>query len=187
MNIDTAVFNPGRIWKAYGTTARKGDSIPAGPHREARPHRMAYLDSIDNIRPIDRDTLGKLYEKFKAEESTRDTRVKSNQANGNGKLDVIKYLDHYGVSYKIKSKNGACLYCLNHCVFDESHIRNEASIIQQESGKLLYQCFHNSCKGRTWREARQIISGGDNLFTFMEGLKFDNDGVHNEAQERSSN
>lgn len=29
VNIDTAVFNPGRIWKLYGTTARKGDPIPA--------------------------------------------------------------------------------------------------------------------------------------------------------------
>ena len=124
--------------------------------------------------------------KFKAEESTRDTTVKSTQVNGNGKLDVIKYLDHYGVSYKIKSKNGACLYCLDHCIFDEAHTRNESAIIQREDGLLMYQCFHNSCKGKQWRDARQIISGGDNLFTFMEGLNFDNDGVHNEAKERSN-
>ena len=46
VTIDTTVFNPARIWKLYGTTARKGDAVPAGPKREARPHRMAYIDDM---------------------------------------------------------------------------------------------------------------------------------------------
>jgi hypothetical protein len=44
--VDTSVFNPARIWKLYGTTARKGDPVPVGPKREARPHRMAYIDDM---------------------------------------------------------------------------------------------------------------------------------------------
>ncbi len=44
LKIDETVFNPSRIWKLYGTTAKKGDSVPAGPHREARPHRLAFID-----------------------------------------------------------------------------------------------------------------------------------------------
>jgi hypothetical protein len=31
--VDVAVANPGRIWKLYGTVARKGDSTPDRPHR----------------------------------------------------------------------------------------------------------------------------------------------------------
>jgi hypothetical protein len=46
VKIDTTVFNPARIWKLYGTTARKGDPVPAGPNREARPHRMAFIDDL---------------------------------------------------------------------------------------------------------------------------------------------
>lgn len=46
VNLDLAVYNPGRIWKVYGTTARKGDQIPAGPGREARPHRRAIIDVL---------------------------------------------------------------------------------------------------------------------------------------------
>ena len=46
VNIDQTVFNPARIWKLYGTTARKGDEVPAGPNREARPHRMSYISSM---------------------------------------------------------------------------------------------------------------------------------------------
>lgn len=46
VSIDSTVFNPARIWKLYGTTARKGDAVPAGPGREARPHREAFIDLI---------------------------------------------------------------------------------------------------------------------------------------------
>jgi hypothetical protein len=46
VKIDTTVFNPARIWKCYGTTARKGDPVPAGPYREARPHRVAYIETM---------------------------------------------------------------------------------------------------------------------------------------------
>ena len=37
VDIDQTVFNPARIWKVYGTHARKGDSI------SDRPHRRSYL------------------------------------------------------------------------------------------------------------------------------------------------
>ncbi len=39
VEIDLKVFNPARIWKLYGTTARKGDSIAN------RPHRRSYIES----------------------------------------------------------------------------------------------------------------------------------------------
>ena len=34
--IDQTVFKPARIWKLYGTVARKGDHTPERPHRLAR-------------------------------------------------------------------------------------------------------------------------------------------------------
>ena len=46
VKVDTGVDNPARIWKLYGTTARKGDEVPAGLNREARPFRMAYIDDL---------------------------------------------------------------------------------------------------------------------------------------------
>lgn len=36
VQIDTSVFNPARIWKLYGTLARKGENLPERPHRQAR-------------------------------------------------------------------------------------------------------------------------------------------------------
>jgi len=38
VDVDEVVFNPARIWKLYGTTARKGDST------ERRPHRQSYIE-----------------------------------------------------------------------------------------------------------------------------------------------
>ncbi len=46
VKIDQTVFNPARIWKLYGTYARKGDEVPAGDHREARPYRISYIDDL---------------------------------------------------------------------------------------------------------------------------------------------
>lgn len=35
VDIDQSVFNPARIFKVYGTMARKGDSVPERPHRRS--------------------------------------------------------------------------------------------------------------------------------------------------------
>jgi len=39
VKIDTGVFNPARVWKTYGSVARKGDDAPS----IGRPHRVARL------------------------------------------------------------------------------------------------------------------------------------------------
>lgn len=46
VKIDTSVFNPSRIWKLYGTTARKGDEVPANKFHTLRPHRKSYIDDL---------------------------------------------------------------------------------------------------------------------------------------------
>ena len=38
VEVDEKVYNPARIWKLYGTTARKGD------HTKSRPHRKSYIE-----------------------------------------------------------------------------------------------------------------------------------------------
>ena len=46
VTVDTVVCNPARIWRLYGTTAKKGDPVPGGEHRQARPHRLSYIDDL---------------------------------------------------------------------------------------------------------------------------------------------
>lgn len=83
-----------------------------------------------------------------------------------GRLDVGAYLQHYGIPYREKNNGAGTIFLLDHCLFDQSHVKNESSIIQTGDGKLLYQCFHDGCKGREWKEARAKISGNDSLKTF---------------------
>ncbi len=82
-------------------------------------------------------------------------------------LNIEAYLNHYGREIvKIKPHGTSTLYCLKECVFDPAHTTNEAHIGINAEGVLFYKCFHNSCQGRTWRQAREIISGQDSLLSY---------------------
>ncbi len=111
-----------------------------------------------------------------ANEFAQDEPGRHSVQKSSGQVNVEKYLNHYNTSFKVKRNGVGTIYALEFCPFDSSHVW-ESSIIQQTGGKLLFQCFHNSCKGHTWKEARQIISGDDSLAQFMEG------GETDEAQE----
>lgn len=79
---------------------------------------------------------------------------------GTGRLDVERYLADHGIQVSRMKPNGSgTLYCLKACVFDSGHTTNEAAVCQAETGMLTYQCFHESCKAKTWKDARQVISG----------------------------
>jgi P4 family phage/plasmid primase-like protien len=86
-----------------------------------------------------------------------------------GPVHLEQYLTHYGVEYTVKPGAGKTIFKLHHCLFDPAHTRNEASIIQDAGGNLTYHCFHNSCKGRTWADARRQISGDKSLAEFCDG------------------
>jgi len=87
-----------------------------------------------------------------------------------GPVDIGKYLTHYGLGFTVKAEGGRTLYLLNQCLFNPEHGKDEASIIQDGTGRMSYYCFHNSCKGHTWRDARSAISGDDSLAQFCEGF-----------------
>jgi hypothetical protein len=46
VKVDTTLYNPSRIIKLYGTTSYKGDSVPPGPYRIARPHRQSFISCL---------------------------------------------------------------------------------------------------------------------------------------------
>jgi len=77
--------------------------------------------------------------------------------------------DHYGIDYTPKQKGDVTIYRLARCLFDPGHTKNEAAINQDGQGLITYQCFHNSCHGNHWADARQIISGDNRLAQFCEG------------------
>lgn len=160
-NIDQKVANPGRLVKLYGTMARKGKPKPDRPHRYA-----SIMKGGDDPKPVRSEQL----KKFAPETISKPTKDKPSAKSESGFLDVRCYLDHYGKKILDEKPHGsATLYVLERCIFNPEHGRKEAAIGQCEDGTLFYQCFHDSCKPRTWREARQEISGEESLSTFCTG------------------
>jgi len=161
VSVDTAVFNPSRISKIYGTMARKGDSTADRPHRKS-----GIISLPESPQPVPVDLLRSI-----ADSGGRDD-PKANPASikkSAHQLDVAAYLTRYGIQVIKSKRNGdSTLYVLRQCIFNPDHEPGEAAIGQSADGKLFYQCFHNSCQGRTWHEARKIISGDAPLFIVRE-------------------
>lgn len=49
VKVDTAVHNAARIWKCYGTTARKGDDTEVRPHRASKLLKVPERESACNL------------------------------------------------------------------------------------------------------------------------------------------
>ena len=164
VSIDQEVFNASRIWRLYGTTARKGDNLAQRPHRQS--YIATPIGSLNEVPVNSLNMIKSLIPESRPEQQKRREAKEDNYGNS-GRLDLSKYLDHYGVEYNVKCVGEATFYRLAHCVFDSSHTKNEAAIVQNADGVITYQCFHDSCKGRTWHEARRAISGDDSLAPFI--------------------
>ncbi len=52
---------------------------------------------------------------------------------------------------------------LKKCLFDESHINNDACIFQYESGAWTFKCQHNSCKDKNTKDVREKLKSDYNL------------------------
>jgi hypothetical protein len=159
VEIDVSVCNAGRMVRLPGTVARKGDDL------DERPHRLAEIVFVpDSIELVSLELLRSLA-KSGGRQHARPSHGGSRGSKG--KLDVGTYLkDHDVTVVDVKETPTGTLYLLESCLFDPSHTEKEASIIQNSSGKLFYQCFHNSCRDKKWKDARRLISGDDDLSQF---------------------
>ncbi|KQC05885.1 MAG: hypothetical protein APR62_01485 [Smithella sp. SDB] len=92
--------------------------------------------------------------------------------NENSKLGSVKmdaYLEHYGITFRIKKDSKKTLYLLEKCLFNSDHGPWQSSIVVPINGPITYQCFHSSCSGHSWKEARKIISGDKPIAEFCDG------------------
>lgn len=111
-----------------------------------------------------------IFDDYREKIEQEKARKRPQEHSDGGKLDVARYLaEHHIEVIKAEQNGGGTRHCLRHCLFDSNHQPNEASIFQPDFGPLSYQCFHETCKGRTWHDARQIISGEASLAPWMVG------------------
>ncbi|MCK9519530.1 MAG: phage/plasmid primase, P4 family [Dehalococcoidia bacterium] len=194
VDIDLKVVNPARIWKLYGTTGRKGDSTEERPHRKSylfqdQPTALADVPTatIDLLKTLaalapappappgapQRPTGDPLPPGQPGAPTSTDPAPGARRMARRelGPIDMERYLTHYGVAYNVKADGAKArtLYRLDHCLFDPNHGSNQASIIVPDHGAILYQCFHNSCSDKKWRDARRMISGDKPIAQFCQG------------------
>ncbi len=111
------------------------------------------------------------YDKIKALLPNREPEMEVPE-DVSGRFNVAKYLTHYGIKFKIKRDGTRTIHQLERCPFADEHttkdVQGDSSIIQGSDGKLGYNCFHNHCAFRTWKDARAAISGTAGLRQFCE-------------------
>ncbi len=197
VKFDLSVFNPARIWKLYGTTARKGFASAERPHRRS----FVFSDAPSEFAQVPVTPLAVLERlagaaKGRAEGGRKDVAAGSrshkedtpgapvpaqrgrpakntermNPQPGLGKLKVQEWLAAFGRELHSVDDQGVMVrYNLRECVFNPEHMARDAAVLQDTDGKLYYHCSHNSCRGYTFADARKVISGDEKLTKWMEG------------------
>ena len=149
VKIDTAVYNPARITKLYGTVARKGANTPDRPHRPSRIIRKP--DHIE-------ETSMALVRNVAAERKQTVAATENPRQRGTASFDLERFLSDRGVQVMNKvSISSGTKYPLAECPFDHSHKNGDAAVFAYSDGSYGFHCFHNSCAGYHWHEFREKL------------------------------
>ena len=117
MKVDQSTFNAARIWKLYGTVARKGDDMPD------RPHRISWaLEGLgERIDPVPFDLLRKLA----AEEPIARGHTASSRttATHRGQFDIDAWIASSSLTVikEPEPYNGGRRWTLDRCPFNPAH------------------------------------------------------------------
>lgn len=149
VKIDTAVANPARITKLYGTMAMKGADTPE------RPHRLSGLIHIpESIEITPMDLICEIAGEYDAV-AAADVKVSRYSDDW---MDAEAFLTTHGIAVeKTVVGNGYTKYILKECPFDPSHKAPDAAVFQYANGCRGFKCFHNSCSGYSWHDFREKV------------------------------
>ena len=152
VKIDTAVFNPSRITKLYGTVARKGAGTQERPHRQSRILLIPKQIS---------ETPMALVRNIASECQNAVMPADNPRPHSGARFDLDRFLAEHGVHVLQKSPiSSGIKYQLTECPFNPSHRNGEAAVFAYSNGSFGFHCFHNSCSGYHWHEFRQKIEPG---------------------------
>lgn len=147
VDVDVKNFNPARICKLYGTVSNKGSNT------KDRPHRLSSIMGCPEIiKTTDIKYLQKLCEYYPKEEKPQ----RYNNYNPQS-FDMEEWLNKYNINYKKDTFCEGDKYILEHCPFDHNHNGKDACIFVNRSGAIGFNCFHNSCSDKTWRDVRLMF------------------------------
>jgi hypothetical protein len=169
VKIDTTVYNPSRITKAYGSLACKGLNTPDRPHRKSQLRKIAAVVpvTIEQLK-----LLAAITEPAPAKKPGLVIKPKALEGYATAETHADKleeFLDFYDIDYKArhKEKDGYSWQIIP-CPFNETHNIGEVGVSCDEAGKKGFKCFHESCKDNHWQEFvlhMQLTTGKRFFFT----------------------
>ena len=155
VKVDTGVFNPARIWKLYGTKARKGDDSPERPHRQAR---IIWNESSDDLKLV---PIKKLKELASIVKEVDKPSVSTDSFDIEKLIEKHRdKLNEFGLSGATEWLNGGKRWKFKICPWNAEHLNGSAFIVQLPSGAVSAGCHHNSCQGKDWHALRDLIEPG---------------------------
>ena len=149
VEIDTTVHNPARICKLYGTIAAKGTPT------EERPHRQAKILTVPaELSETSRDLLQSFVNEHEQPKEKTNNRRLPQRYSGTS-FNLADWLSEHNVPIRsTDTKNGDNYYILESCPFNPEHTGKDSAVIQKADGTLCFNCFHNSCSDKTWKDFR---------------------------------
>ncbi len=147
--IDTAVFNPARITKLYGTIARKGANTGD------RPYRMSGILHV----PEEIGTTPMAVVREVAANAEKRISPSGSSARKTGEVfDVDAFLSNRQIEVAKKTAiPSGTKYVLKECPFNCEHKAPDAAVFVGRDGRLGFHCFHNSCSEYGWHEFRAKV------------------------------
>lgn len=151
VKIDIINHNQARVCKLYGTLAQKGSNT------KTRPHRMSKITYIpDEIKTNRIELLNVLAGELP--EVPKATRRTSNYSN---EFDIEDWMAEHGLEPMGANAGTDCtIYPLANCPFDHSHTDGDSKIFKYTNGAIAFKCHHNSCRGKTWQDVRELLEPG---------------------------
>lgn len=161
VKIDRGNHNAARLIRLHGTTARKGAHTAERPHRVSTPYPtgdsfVAFEDfgiaTEDMIREL--ASLGR--PAAAAASSGRKRRRKADTVDGNELFDLNAFISRHGIEVRerIPFDGAGEKIILKACPFDPAHVGTSAALGRTSAGVIFFQCMHDSCRNRGWRDVR---------------------------------
>ena len=151
--VDAVNSNAGRIWKLYGTVARKGDNTSERPHRRSR-----ILSVPERLEVVSAELLEKLCKALPVDNNSgTESPVETKGYKNIVKLPDWLFKHNIFVKSEKPYQNGR-IYLLESCPFSSAH-KDGAYAIQFANGAIHAGCHHATCgvgKPR-WKELRELM------------------------------
>jgi hypothetical protein len=150
VNVDLTTYNAGRIWKLYGTVARKGDSTPERPHRLS-----AVLEAPATVQCVTKHQLEELARRYQPQQEP------ATGGSRNSKFNLQAWIEERDLPVVGEGEwgQGGHKWILNPCPWNPEHTNSSAYIVRLPTGAIAAGCHHNGCAGNDWQSLKELFGG----------------------------